>query len=1055
MEAVHSSVLELSLQDRQTLEAWLSEFVRLWDEKRLAVQVKQLPPAPHPLRFVALLELAKIDLQQQWSFGRRIKVEAYLKALPELGTPETVFVELLLAEYEARGRAGDTPQLTDFVRRFPSLEEALRWRLENRWTPPLSSKPAVAVPAGVEHRQPSPGAGHPWGTGVRIPRQFGRYRIIRKLGRGGMGSVFLAQDSQLDRDVALKIPHLTSGEGPEVLERFYREARAAARLQHPNLCPVYDCGILDNLPYLTMVYIEGKPLSDLIQSGQPLSQHQAVSLVRQLALALQTAHQQGVIHRDLKPANVIINEQNVPIIVDFGLARHINAGDIRLTQTGMILGTPSYMPPEQIDGDVRAMGPGCDIYSLGVILYQLLTGRLPFEGPTAASVMAQSFLQEPARPSKHRPDLDSRLESVCLKAMAKKVEQRYASMEHFARALLPFLEHPATGVKRTTSIWRVMAERFHVVSPRLWVGISSGLTLILMVVLLTMIGGRNEDSSDQFANASEPNTDSSLTHNKHQATSNNRKDNDADGKDGSKSGTQAHHPREKRKEPSVTDFLSPVAIQAPKEGRQPAGKYVLPKPEHPTVLLQYDLDKKEWKRLTPENRSVLTGSRLVSLPGYRSKVDLDQGVRLTLWGTLPELYEYHTELLPVKASEKETKKLPVPFLMNVLESIVTLHQPPEGLDVDLTLYHGRLLLANQKTKGPVRIRVRVNDPSAARKADKPWEPEYQAVWDVTLDDPGSELALELIGFFDPHHDYKPLNSPEHRPPVAVLKMTALKGQSHVRHHEVAYRFQAPPGPALMEWSSTDTAQLEEGCGGMVPVRSESPRKVDRLPEWFSPNYPELPVDMPQEQRELVLKTRTLAVKALAELNRMGSNPEGFLSQTLEADDIREGSKGPPPEKVLAQLLALRCFAALDDLPPLLSCLTDSEHRRVRQTAHLVLRNYWLAREPDHEQMLYDACVERFVNRKQAEVILELMHDLSLNERYSPDRREALIVGLKDKNLVIRELCAYALYSLFPAGAGISYDPAGPSTQLEDAYEAWQKLNQEGKLIPLGGEMAPK
>jgi hypothetical protein len=535
-------------------------------------------------------------------------------------------------------------------------------------------------------------------------------------------------------------------------------------------------------------------------------------------------------------------------------------------------------------------------------------------------------------------------------------------------------------------------------------------------------------------------------------------DSKKDGKKDGKPDSKPPGPDNGGAKPPVGDKAVIVPIEAPLAERKPVGKYIS-EPDRPAVLLQENPTKKEWKRLNLASREVLSGSRLVSLPGYRSKVDLDTGVRLTLWGTLPELYEYNSEWLPVKVSEKETKKLRVPFLMNVLESIVTLHQPPKGLDVDLTLHHGRLLLANQKAKGPARVRVRVNDPSVPRKADKPWEPEYQAVWDISLDDPGSELSLELIGYFDPRYDYKPLDSKEHWPPVALLKVLALKGQSHVRYREVDYPFHAPPGQALMEWSSGAGLKLEDAPGGMTPVRSDSPRQVTDLPEWYEAGlkgvYPALPKDMPKQQSDLLQKMRLLARKALDGLNRIGSNPELVLSETLAATDGTGGGKEPSPEKMLPQFLALRCFAALDDLSRLLSSLTDPENRALRQTAHMILRNHWLAREPDHELRFLKACEKRFGSRKQAADILELMHDLSLKERFSPDRREALIDGLKDNNLAIRELCAYTLYSLFPAGASIGYDPAGDSNQQDLAHQAWSKLNKDGKLIPRGAEKASK
>jgi hypothetical protein len=273
-----------------------------------------------------------------------------------------------------------------------------------------------------------------------IPEQFGRYRILKPLGKGGMGSVYLAHDTQLDRRVALKVPRFTERDGPRLLERFYREARAAATLEHANLCPVYDVGQIDGIHYLTMGFIEGRPLSDFIQADRPLGQRQCAAVVRKLALALAQAHARGVIHRDLKPANIMISSRKEPVIMDFGLARRASQQEeVRLTHEGVVMGTPAYMPPEQVKGEVEAMGPACDIYSLGVILYQLLTGRLPFEGPTMA-VLACILTQEPAPPSTRRPDLDRALEAICLKAMAKKPEDRFASMSDLAGALTEYLK---------------------------------------------------------------------------------------------------------------------------------------------------------------------------------------------------------------------------------------------------------------------------------------------------------------------------------------------------------------------------------------------------------------------------------------------------------------------------------------------------------------------------------------------------------------------------------------------------------------------------------------
>jgi serine/threonine protein kinase len=277
-----------------------------------------------------------------------------------------------------------------------------------------------------------------------LAEQFGRYRIIKPLGKGGMGTVYLAQDSQLDRRVALKVPHFSPDDGPDVKERFFREARAAATIEHPNICPVYDVGEMNGIHYLTMAYIEGRSLADLLRSGKPLPERQVAVLVRKLALALAEAHGRGIVHRDLKPSNIMINQRGEPVIMDFGLARQLNQEDSRLTQQGALLGTPAYMPPEQVNGEVEALGPNCDIYSLGVILYELLSGQVPFKG-TVASILAKVLTEEPRPLSAHRPDVNPALEAVCHKAMAKSPADRHASMRQLASALYDCLheEEPA------------------------------------------------------------------------------------------------------------------------------------------------------------------------------------------------------------------------------------------------------------------------------------------------------------------------------------------------------------------------------------------------------------------------------------------------------------------------------------------------------------------------------------------------------------------------------------------------------------------------------------
>jgi serine/threonine protein kinase len=301
---------------------------------------------------------------------------------------------------------------------------------------------------------------------TQFPAPFGRYQLLKLLGKGGMGAVYLAHDTQLDRPVALKIPLFSAEEGSQVLARFYREARSAATILHSNVCPVYDVGEVDGVPYLTMGYIEGKSLAEWIR-GKPLTPRQSALLVRKLALALREAHKKGVIHRDLKPANIMIDTRGEPVIMDFGLARRARAGDARLTQLGALMGTPAYMPPEQVSGNPEAMGPACDIYSLGVILYELAAGRLPFRGDSMA-MLSQVLLDEPPPPSRFRPDVDVALERICLKAMAKKIEDRYGSMTELAAALQEYLRSggptlantakPAPKAEDTAPSWHTIVQ---------------------------------------------------------------------------------------------------------------------------------------------------------------------------------------------------------------------------------------------------------------------------------------------------------------------------------------------------------------------------------------------------------------------------------------------------------------------------------------------------------------------------------------------------------------------------------------------------------------------
>ncbi|WP_417387428.1 protein kinase domain-containing protein [Gimesia sp.] len=284
----------------------------------------------------------------------------------------------------------------------------------------------------------------------QFPARFGRYQILSRLGEGGMGCVYLARDTQLERKVALKLPQINSHADTQFITRFYREARAAANLNHPNLCSVYDVDQIDDVHYITMEFIEGESLAALIQAGQKFSQTEIAQLIQQLAQALELAHQQGIVHRDLKPANIMIRQDGTPIITDFGLATMSqNEEATQLTQHGQIMGSPSYMSPEQVEGDLEKIGPASDVYSLGVIMYELLAGQRPFQG-TTASILSQIMTKDPRPVRNIQPDIDSRLDQICRKMMARSTELRYHSMQEVSQVLAAWQETtlPGTSGKR-------------------------------------------------------------------------------------------------------------------------------------------------------------------------------------------------------------------------------------------------------------------------------------------------------------------------------------------------------------------------------------------------------------------------------------------------------------------------------------------------------------------------------------------------------------------------------------------------------------------------------
>ncbi|HBI47004.1 MAG TPA: hypothetical protein DDY78_29745 [Planctomycetales bacterium] len=272
------------------------------------------------------------------------------------------------------------------------------------------------------------------GASLALPMVPG-YQILGELGRGGMGVVYKARHLKLNRVVALKMILSGGYAGATELSRFRSEAEVVARLQHPNIVQIYDLGEENGLPFLALEYLEGGSLAAKL-AGTPLEPREAARLTEALARGVHAAHEKGVIHRDLKPANVLLAADGTPKIVDFGLA-HQTKSD--LTSTGAVMGTPCYMAPEQALGLTRQIGPATDIYALGAVLYDLLTGRPPFKAATAAMTIQQVVREEPAPPRRLQPQTPRDLENVCLKCLHKAPNRRYPTAQALAEDLGRFL----------------------------------------------------------------------------------------------------------------------------------------------------------------------------------------------------------------------------------------------------------------------------------------------------------------------------------------------------------------------------------------------------------------------------------------------------------------------------------------------------------------------------------------------------------------------------------------------------------------------------------------
>jgi serine/threonine-protein kinase len=375
--------------------------------------------------------------EADWRAGRRPRIEDALDRASEPDRP-ALLAELLALELELRRDRGDRPAPQEYHERFPGQVPAI-------------DAAFGAAGAGPEDRQGSdatvaypgePSCAEGLGLGpIPIPaagfgQDFGDFEVLEEVARGGMGLIYKARKMSLNYLVALKV--IRAGPLASVAERrrFLLEAEAAANLDHPHIVPVYEIDRRQGL-YFTMKWVDGGSLARQV-SRLVRDPHAAARLLATVARAVHYAHQHGILHRDLKPSNILLDAQGKPYVTDFGLARRVGQ-ESSLTQSGAILGTPNYMAPEQAGGYGKGVGPAADVYGLGAILYELLTGRPPFRADTVMETLAQVLEQDPTTPRQLRPGVPPELEAICLKCLEKDPAGRYASAADLAADLERFL----------------------------------------------------------------------------------------------------------------------------------------------------------------------------------------------------------------------------------------------------------------------------------------------------------------------------------------------------------------------------------------------------------------------------------------------------------------------------------------------------------------------------------------------------------------------------------------------------------------------------------------
>jgi WD40 repeat protein len=387
------------------------------------------------------------DQWQRWHAGERVAAEDYLARHPGVAADAEAALVLVYGEFLSREELGEKPSPNEYVARFPRCAEGLRRQLDFHaavaegsptFVEPEKGPGKTVPPRPLDNASNWPSTniaekGPGQAMSPLLPAVPG-YELLREIGRGGMGIVYLARHTRLDRPVALKMILAGGHAGEAHLGRFQTEAHAIARLNHPNIVQIYEVGEHGGLPFFSLEFCSGGSLENKLL-GKPLPPKDAAALVEKLARGMHSAHEKGIIHRDLKPDNVLLSADGTPKITDFGLARMLD--DVGQTHTGAVFGTPSYMAPEQARGSKNAKEPA-DVYALGAILYECLTGRPPFRAASSDETLLQLLFKEAVPPQKLNAQVPRDLETICLKCLRKEPDQRYATALELAEDLRRF-----------------------------------------------------------------------------------------------------------------------------------------------------------------------------------------------------------------------------------------------------------------------------------------------------------------------------------------------------------------------------------------------------------------------------------------------------------------------------------------------------------------------------------------------------------------------------------------------------------------------------------------